>query len=199
MFKLFFLKKLKKKNIQKIKLFKINYVIFTNFFFFYSILFKFYFMLNNFISLKKKKYSNYKLFLFNYIFFIKNNNCLINLKKYQAFFAFLNYNLECLHTYSTGFILYLLEIKKKNTKRKKKSIVYLMLFLKKYFNEFFKVGANMYILTYKFKFFKLIENLIKSLASNFPLNFLLITRQKLNLYTFKGIKAIKKRLRKKLK
>ena len=74
-----------------------------------------------------------------------------------------------------------------------------MLFLKKYFNEFFKVGANMYILTYKFKFFKLIENLIKSLASNFPLNFLLITRQKLNLYTFKRIKAIKKRLRKKLK
>lgn len=193
------MKKLKKKNIQKVSFFKINHNIFFNFLFIYTILFKIFFILSNVISLKKKKYSIYKLFLFNYIFFIKNNNCLINLKKYQAFFAFLNYKLECLHTYSTGFILYLLEIKKKNTKRKKKSIIYLMLFLKKYFNEFFKVGANMYILTYKFKFFKLIENLIKSLSCNFPLNFLLITRQKLNLYSFKRIKAIKKRLRKKLK
>ena len=189
--KLFFRLKSKKKSIKT----EVNdKVLMLNFFFFILSSLKFSYI-----------FSFFKFFFFNYLLHLKNLYIntkeiffYINLKTEQVKLTILNFELIVINNFTTGFILKLLNIKKKNFRRSQKSFYFIFFFLKKYLSIYLNIDLSIVIFFYKFKFFNLIENFIYNLSSE-KINLFFLPLNRLNKFEFRRVSAIKKRIRKKLK
>jgi hypothetical protein len=122
----------------------------------------------------------------------------INLKTEQIKLTILNFELIVINNFTTGFILKLLNIKKKNFRRLEKSFYFFFFFFKKYLNVFLDFSIHIYFFYYKFKFFSFIKSFLLNLSFE-NINFFFLPLNKLNRYEFRRVSAIKKRIRKKLK
>lgn len=155
-----------------------------NFFFFFS---------SKYFSKKINKtcFSN-KLF-----FFRGSNYFRLSLKRRQLFFCLLGFDFKLFKSFSCGFLMKFFKKKNKKDKYSLKNQASFLFFFKKYFNFFLKKKVTMLIVSYKHKHKKTVDEALTLFKSNLT-NVYFLPRINNFEYTFKRVRAIKRKIKRKL-
>lgn len=128
---------------------------------------------------------------FNFVF--------INLSRNQMFFTLLSQLFKIILCASANYGFYLLGYDKKHLKRDASKYILIMLLFKKSFPWLFEIDLMLIITFFKKHYYKFIKDLIALFFyRDFKTFFFLKSRNFNNRFTFRKVKAIKKRLKKRI-
>lgn len=159
---------------------------------FYQFNFLFFFSLRYFN--KKTGASCFSIKLF---FFRGSNYFRISLKKRQIFFCLLGSNFKLFKSFSCGFLMKFFKKKNKKDKYSLKNQASFLFFFKKYFNFFLRKKVILLIVSYKHKYKKTIDDALTLFQKNLTSVHFLPRINNFE-YTFKRVRAIKRKIRRKL-
>lgn len=131
------------------------------------------------------------------IFFRDSNYFRISLKRRQIFFCLLLPNFKLFKSFSCGFLMKFFKKKNKKDKYSLKNQASFLFFFKKYFNFFLRKKITMLIVSYKHKHKKAIVEALNLFHNNL-VNVYFLPRINNFEYTFKRVRAIKRKIRRKL-
>jgi hypothetical protein len=147
-------------------------------------------------------FSYFELYLFNKLFLFKVGSIkpfmylIVNFSRLQEFFSFVYINFKLYKAFSSGFLLKVFLVSAKKMRRLIKKHLPVLMFLKKFFLKKLAGGAELWFYGFKKKFLPVISELG---AWSFVDSAIWILRKSFGVYRFRRVKAIKKRIRKKLR
>lgn len=117
---------------------------------------------------------------------------LINFTRLQEFFSILFNTAKIYRAFSSGFLLKIFLILEKKQRRNIKKHKPVLVFLKKFFLSVFSAGAEFWFLNFKKKYLSVIFAVLSWTAAS---GLVWIFKKSFGKYTFRRMKAIKKRIR----
>lgn len=132
-----------------------------------------------------------------FIFYKESGYFKVSLKRRQLFFCLLNPDLKLFKFFSSGYLMKFFKKKKKKDKYSFKTQASLLFFFKKYFNFFFKKKLIMIFSTYKRRHLKILIEIFTLFKKNFN-NIYFLPKENKFTYKFRRVKAVKRKIRRKL-